>query len=82
MSMREREIDRIIRMYQMYLNGPLGKRVMENLEDGESFTLKAHNEVFHISKIDGKAVVRVIRGEVAEQTSSIMNHEEISNRFP
>ena len=48
--MREREINKIAQMYLRYLNGPLGKGVMEHLKEGESFTIKAHDELLNITK--------------------------------
>ena len=61
MSMREKEIDRIAQMYLKYLNGPLGRGVLVHLKEGESFTIRAHNELLRISKLRGKAEVRILR---------------------
>lgn len=61
MSTREKEISKIAQMYLKYLNGPLGKGVMAHLKEGESFTIKAHNELLRISKLRGKATVRVLQ---------------------
>ncbi|TFG26987.1 hypothetical protein EU528_13545 [Candidatus Thorarchaeota archaeon] len=61
MSMREKEIHRIAQMYLKYLNGPLGKGVMEHLKEGESFTMRVHDELLRISKSEGKAQVRVLQ---------------------
>ncbi len=63
MSMREKEIKRIAQMYLKYLNGPLGRGVMEHLKEGESFTIRAHNELLRISKSDGKALVKVLEND-------------------
>jgi hypothetical protein len=60
MSEREYDIDRIIETYLKYLNGPLGKGVMEHLLEGASFTVRANHELVQVSKYDGKAVVKVI----------------------
>jgi len=60
MSMREKEIDRLAQMYLKYLNGPLGKGVMDHLKEGESFTIRAHDELLWISKQKGKAIIQVL----------------------
>jgi hypothetical protein len=60
MSMREKEINKIAQMYLKYLNGPLGKGVMVHLKEGESFTIRAHDELLWISKQKGKAIVQVL----------------------
>ena len=63
MALREKEINKIAQMYLKYLNGPLGKGVMEHLKEGESFTIRSQDEMLRISKIQGKAVVRVLPQE-------------------
>ena len=60
MSMREKELNRITQLYLNYLNGPLGKGVMVHLKEGESFTIRAHDELLRISKLKGKATVRIL----------------------
>ncbi|TFH07837.1 MAG: hypothetical protein E4H14_07625 [Candidatus Thorarchaeota archaeon] len=72
MSMREREVNKIAQMYLKYLNGPLGKGVMEYLKEGESFTIRAHEELLRISKSQGKAVVRVLQ---EDHPSKLKSHE-------
>jgi len=64
MSMREREINKIAQMYLKYLNGPLGKGVMQHLKEGESFTIRAHDELLRISKSQGKAIVRILDEDI------------------
>ena len=61
MAMREKEINRIAQMYLKYLNGPLGKGVMEHLKEGESFTIRAHDELLRISKSRGKVEFRILQ---------------------
>jgi len=63
MALREKEINKIAQMYLKYLNGPLGKGVMEHLKEGESFTIRSQDEMLRISKMQGKAVVRVLPQE-------------------
>ena len=67
MSLREKEINKIAQSYLRYLNGPLGKGVMEHLKEGESFTIRAHDELLHISKTHGKAVVRILQEDLSSK---------------
>jgi hypothetical protein len=60
MAEREYEIDRIIETYLRYLNGPLGKGVMDHLWEGASFTIQANHDLVQVTKQEGKAVIRVI----------------------
>ncbi|MFW9960922.1 MAG: hypothetical protein ACFFDV_07885 [Candidatus Thorarchaeota archaeon] len=60
MSARKYDIHRIVETYLKYLNGPLGKGVMEYLWEGASFTVRTNHELVQVSKYEGKAVVRVI----------------------
>jgi len=61
MSMSEKEVNKIAQMYLKYLNGPLGKGVMEHLKEGESFKFRVHEELLRISKSQGKAEVKILR---------------------
>lgn len=67
MSMREKEIDRIAQMYLKYLNGPLGRGVMDHLKEGESFTIRAHDELLWISKQKGRAIVQILKEETSDR---------------
>ena len=53
--------DRILRRFQKYLNGPLGKTVLENLEEGESFILQTNEHTLRVTKKDGRAIVKIER---------------------
>ena len=75
MSTREKEIDKITKMYSKYLNGPLGKGVMQHLKEGESFTIRSQDEFVRISKRQGKAVVRIIESD-ARPTDITNNDQE------
>ncbi len=75
MPKREYDIDKIIETYLKYLNGPLGKGVMEHLWEGASFTIRTNHELVQVSKNEGKAVVRVI------DENKIKQHETI-NKLP
>jgi len=61
--MRDKEQERITKLYSKYLNGPLGIGVMSHLEEGESFTIKSEDEIVRISKQNGKAIVRIITND-------------------
>jgi len=79
MSSREQEIAKIANMYSRYLNGPLGRGVMDHLKEGESFTIKSQFEVLEIMKLNGKAVVRVIEQpttNAANDSGSLSNFQE------
>jgi len=75
MSTREKETDKITKMYSKYLNGPLGKGVMQHLKEGESFTIRSRDEFVRISKQQGKAVVRIVEND-AEPSDFTNNHQE------
>ena len=66
MSSREQEIAKIARMYSKYLNGPLGRGVMDHLKEGESFTIRSQDEMVEIIKRGGKAVVKVLESPTTE----------------
>jgi len=71
MSEREYDIGKIIESYLKYLNGPLGKGVMEHLLEGASFTVRANHELVQVSKYEGKAIVRVIEENNIKNTKMI-----------
>ncbi|MCK5389094.1 MAG: hypothetical protein KAJ36_01305 [Candidatus Thorarchaeota archaeon] len=70
MSEREKEINKIAQLYLSYLNGPLGKGVMAHLQEGESFTIRAHDELLRISKLQGKATVRILQENQSSTSGS------------
>jgi len=53
--------DRVVSRFTRYLNGPLGKTVLENLEEGEHFILQTSDHTLHVSKKNGRAIVAVIK---------------------
>ncbi|MFW9920341.1 MAG: hypothetical protein ACFFED_12130 [Candidatus Thorarchaeota archaeon] len=59
MDARRKEMERMAKLYMEYLNSPFGKRVMNGLKEGESFSIHSTHECMKITKIDGKAIVRV-----------------------
>ena len=56
MSKEKSVVDRFTR----YLNGPLGKSVKENMEDGESFNLQTSEFLLRITRNGEKMVVEII----------------------
>jgi hypothetical protein len=59
MDLRRKEIERLAKLYMEYLNGPLGKGVLDRLKEGESFTIRSTDEVMRVTKLAGKAIVLV-----------------------
>ncbi|MGY5863835.1 MAG: hypothetical protein RTV41_04485 [Candidatus Thorarchaeota archaeon] len=49
--------DRVIKRFTKYLNGSMGKSVLDNLDEGESFILQTSEHTLRVSKKNGKAVV-------------------------
>ncbi|MFW9788359.1 MAG: hypothetical protein ACFFE2_08665 [Candidatus Thorarchaeota archaeon] len=70
MSSREQEIAKIAKMYTRYLNGPLGRGVMDHLKEGESFTIRSQEEMLEIFKEKGKAVVKILDNPQPNSTNS------------
>jgi hypothetical protein len=50
----------VIARFTRYLNSPMGKSVLENLEEGESFVLQTSEFAFRVTKKEGKAEVTII----------------------
>ena len=50
--------ERVVARFTRYLNGPMGKTVLDNLEEGESFILQTSEHTLRITKRNGRAVVR------------------------
>ncbi|MFW9844017.1 MAG: hypothetical protein ACFFEV_05545 [Candidatus Thorarchaeota archaeon] len=49
--------ERVVARFTRYLNGPMGKTVLDNLEEGESFILQTSEHTLRITKRRGRAVV-------------------------
>ncbi|MCJ7622805.1 MAG: hypothetical protein MUO76_04820 [Anaerolineaceae bacterium] len=43
--------------FQEHLNGPKGKAVLDNLEDGETITIENKEHILKINKEKGKGIV-------------------------
>ena len=51
---------RIVVRFTKYLNGPLGRSVLDNLDEGESFILQTSEHTLSITKRNGTAVVNLV----------------------
>jgi hypothetical protein len=58
-------VEHVARRFTKYLNGPMGKTVLENLEEGENFILQTSEHTFRVTKRNGRAVVEVIQLQLA-----------------
>jgi hypothetical protein len=54
------EGDRVVTRFSRYLNGPVGKTVLDNLEEGEHFILQTSEHTMRITKKRGRAVVELL----------------------
>ncbi|MBD3406219.1 MAG: hypothetical protein GF411_08930 [Candidatus Lokiarchaeota archaeon] len=65
MSVIEETVPRhsVVSRFERYLNGPLGRPVLENLEDGESFVLQTSEHVLRITKLNGRASVELVQSK-------------------
>ena len=52
-------MERMAKLYMEYLNSPFGKRVLNGLKEGESFSITSSAERMKITKVNGKAIVKV-----------------------
>ena len=57
--------DRVVSRFTRYLNGPMGRSVLENLEEGENFLLQTSEYTFRVTKRRGKAVVEILQMQLA-----------------
>ena len=53
--------DRVVSRFTRYLNGPMGKSVLENLEEGEHFILQTSDHTLRVTKRRGRAVVELLQ---------------------
>jgi len=58
---------RAIRRFSKYLNGPLGRHVMNDIEEGESFILQTPGYQMRVTKKKGKAIVVIIEDEYSAE---------------
>ena len=50
--------EKVVARFTRYLNGPMGRTVLDNLEEGESFILQTSEHTLRITKRQGRAVVK------------------------
>ena len=50
--------DKVVARFTRYLNGPMGKTVLDNLDEGEHFILQTSEHTLRITKRRGRAVVK------------------------
>jgi len=58
-------VDRVVSRFTRYLNGPMGKSVLDNLEEGEHFILQTSDHTFRVTKKNGCAVVELLQVQLA-----------------
>ncbi len=51
-------VERVVARFTRYLNGPMGRTVLDNLDEGESFILQTSEHTLRITKQNGRAVVK------------------------
>jgi len=49
--------EKVVARFTRYLNGPMGRTVLDNLDEGESFILQTSEHTLRITKRHGRAVV-------------------------
>ncbi len=52
--------EKVVTRFTRYLNGPLGRTVVDNLDGGESLSLQSAEPTLRITKQRGRAVVKLI----------------------
>ncbi|MFW9981876.1 MAG: hypothetical protein ACFFE3_08170 [Candidatus Thorarchaeota archaeon] len=57
--------DRVVRRFTKYLNGPIGKTVLDNLDEGENFILQTSEHTLRVTKKQGRAVVELLQIQLA-----------------
>ncbi len=50
----------VVERYARYLNGPMGKKVLENLDEGESFILQTSEHTLRVTKRNSRAIVNLL----------------------
>ncbi|MFX1260485.1 MAG: hypothetical protein ACFFAZ_00220 [Promethearchaeota archaeon] len=56
--------DRLVERFTRYLNGPMGRTVLETLDEGESFILQTSQHTFRVTKKKGRAVIETVHFNV------------------
>jgi hypothetical protein len=50
--------EKVVARFTKYLNGPMGRSVLDSLDEGESFILQTSEHTLRITKRNGRAVVK------------------------
>ena len=58
---KDNKKDRVVQRYANYLNGPMGRNVMEDVKEGDSFELQTSRYLLRVTKVKGKAIVDIIK---------------------
>jgi hypothetical protein len=53
--------EKVVARFTKYLNGPMGKTVLENLEEGEDFILQTSEHTMRVTKRRGRAIVTIMK---------------------
>jgi hypothetical protein len=53
--------ERVVARFTKYLNGPMGKTVLDNLREGEDFILQTSEHTLRVTKRKKRAVVTVLK---------------------
>jgi hypothetical protein len=56
--------ERVVERFTRYLNGPMGRIVLETLDEGESFILQTSQHTFRVTKRRGRAVIEIVHFNV------------------
>jgi hypothetical protein len=55
------EDEKVVARFTRYLNGPMGKTVLDNLQEGEDFILQTSDHTLRVTKRRGRAVVTMAK---------------------
>ena len=53
--------EKVVARFTKYLNGPMGRTVLENLEEDEDFILQTSEHTLRVTKRRGRAVVTIMK---------------------
>ena len=56
----DKESERMVTRFSNYLNGPLGRGVLESIDEGEGFELQVPGYILRITKKSRTAVVELL----------------------
>ena len=53
--------EKVVARFTKYLNGPMGRTVLENLDEGEDFILQTSEHTLRVTKRRARAVVTMVK---------------------